>query len=618
MIDYDDGYIAYINGIEVARVNTDTSDEFPAYDAISTRSHRSELASRLTEPVLGVYLDKNVLRSCLKNGDNILAIHILNDNLSDNTMLSIPYLIDLSDYQYNYYDYYSRYKRLIEIDSSDLPLVSISTGENYIPVDGTITVQLGITDNGPEKYNKPTDPFNTYSGPALLKVRGQSSRDFPKQSYRIELNDENGNDTSFALLGMPKESDWILFGPFADKSQIRNKFVYDMASKLGHYNPRSRFCEVIINGQAVGLYMLTEKIKRDKNRVDIQKLQADELYGNDVTGGYILKWDKAASNSVYLRSSRQVEYPDPLQPEQKAYLDAFFHEYDSVLGYNNFLDPVIGYRKYLSDSSLVDFVIMSEIAKLSDAYLFSTYFYKDRADKDNRVKFGPMWDCDLSLGNSYFQNGNNEEGWQYVISTRLKVTRLFQDTVLVNLFQARYNQLRQTTLSNDSLFAYFDTLLKVSENARIRNYEIWPVIDKDLFGPAYSVSDFDEEIELTKSWLTRRLAWIDSHIGTLYYPIQIKPVLSVENVGVYSMNAYPNPFTDELYLSLYLEKKRNVKIEIVNLTGQVLYMREDEVEAGNYDVNLTNGTTSSLDPDIYFVRLYLDNLPVSTEKIMKR
>jgi hypothetical protein len=618
LVDYDDGYIAYLNGHEIARVNIDTT-KFPEYNAVAIRSHKSEYVLGLTYPVLGVYLDKSVLRSCLVNGDNVLAIHTLNDTLQGSSLICIPNLINETSIVYNYYNDESRYKRLIKIDSSDIPLVVINTDAYGIPYEGYVNANMGIINNGPGNYNKLDDPFNDYSGPISIKLRGQSSHDFPKTSYHINLLDPNGNDTNLVLLGMPKESDWVLFGPFTDKSQIRNKLVYDLGRKLGEYNPRTRFCELIINGQSVGLYILTENIKRGKDRVNISKLKESDTLGLDVTGGYIFKYDKVGDDLVSLTKSRQVEYPKSLQKQQRAYCEHFFHLYDSVLNWNNFRDPVIGYRKYLSDSSLVDYLIINEITKNADSYLFSTYFYKDREDKDNRIKFGPLWDYDLCFGNTIFQGGNLTNGWQFAngTNTRLTVTRLFQDTALVDFFQQRYAQLRATTLSNDSIFAFIDTLVKYTEKARIRNYEIWPLIDKDLFYPAYSVTSYEGEINTIKDWLTDRLLWIDDNISKISYPVKIYSPIIEAQTGVYSFNAFPNPFNEELKLDLLLQKQQDVRVDVISLTGQIISTISNKLDAGEYEINLMNEKVSSLQSGLYFVRLYLDNIPVGTEKIIK-
>ncbi len=91
---------------------------------------------------------------------------------------------------------------------------------------------------------------------------------------------------------MPEENDWILHGPYTDKTLMRNAVVFELGEKLNRYTPRRRYCELFINGDYQGVYMLMENIKRDENRVDIATLLPEDIEGNELTGGYILKIDK--------------------------------------------------------------------------------------------------------------------------------------------------------------------------------------------------------------------------------------------------------------------------------------------------------------------------------------
>ena len=91
---------------------------------------------------------------------------------------------------------------------------------------------------------------------------------------------------------MPIENDWILYAPYSDKALMRNFLTFDLGRKMGHYSPRTVYCELVINGDYKGIYILMEKIKRDNDRVDIAKLDSDDLAGDSLTGGYIIKIDK--------------------------------------------------------------------------------------------------------------------------------------------------------------------------------------------------------------------------------------------------------------------------------------------------------------------------------------
>jgi spore coat protein CotH len=618
--DYDDGFIAYINGIEIARVNVDKSVPLPPYNAVATRSHVSEYISQITNPVLGIYLDESVLEKCLVDGENILAVHVINDNVADK-LIFIPLLEVVSNSSYNVWGFDSRYKRLIDIDSSNLPLVFIETDRYGIADDQSIwtTAQMGIVNNGEGKFNKPTDTYNEYNGLISIRTRGQSSADFAKKTYRFELIDNSGTDTSFALLGMPKESDWVLFGPYTDKSQVRNKFGYDLASRMGHYAPRTRFCELTINGQLDGLYILTEQIKRDKNRVDISKLTETDIAGNDVTGGYIFKYDKFDQNMKWFTNDREIVYPDVLNDAQKAYISQFFTTYDLTLSSDDFRDPVKGFRKYASDSSLVDFIIINEITKNADAFLNSTYLYKDRDDKDGRVKFGPVWDFDLGFGNSTFHNGDKTVGWQFVENDRMNLTRYFEDTLFVKLFQKRYHELRAKTYSNDSIFTCLNELTDQIELVRERNYNVWPLIDKNLFFPAYYVDSYANEITYMEDWITTRLKWLDNNVDKIYFKLKLTgndPLKSMaQNMN---LKVSPNPFESELTIKFNLEKESNVRIELYSMTGQLQHQISRENVSENDNLVWNDSKLSSLKSGMYVAKVYVNGIPCQSLKIIKR
>jgi len=620
--DYDDGFIAYLNGVEIARVNADPAVKYPPFDAVATRSHASEYITGLTDPVLGIFLDAALLSTCLTNGENILSVHVINDS-EGTDLIFIPTLLDISTYPYNLWDDNARYKRLIDIDSSNIPLLTIETDQYGIPANQSIwvTAHLGLTDNSNGKANYITDTFNVYDGPISIRTRGQSSRDFSKKSYRFELIDAEGKDTSYSLLGMPAESDWILSGPFTDKSQIRNKFAYDLGLNMGNYAPRTRFCELVINGQLEGLYLLTEQIKRGKNRVDISKLKETDIVGNDVTGGYIFKHDKTDANSKWRTKNREIVYPDVLQVEQKAYLTKLFTTYDSILmKTNDFADPVKGFRKYASDSSLADFIIINEIIKNADAYLYSTYMYKNRNDKDGRIKFGPIWDYDIGFGNSTFQSGHLTAGWQFSINnSSMNISRYMQDTAFVHLFQNRYTELRSGALSNDSIFTLMDKLVEKAGDACIRNYKVWPLIDKELFGPGYYVNNYAAEIAYMKQWIETRLEWLDSNVPKMYFPLKIVGNHELKMLsGNLNLKVYPSRFENELTINFDLETESDVRVELYNLTGQLQLLTELGTVSGHNEVTLNNDQISTLQHGMYFAKVIVNNIETQAVKIIKQ
>ena len=163
---------------------------------------------------------------------------------------------------------------------------------------------------------------------ALLKL-------FPKKSYGFETKTSDfSDDLDVNLGGFPEEEDWILYGPYSDKSLIRNKLTFDLSNAIGFKASNTKFYNLFINGDSKGLYILMEKIKKGKYRVPISDLRPSENAGDNLTGGYLMKIDKTSGSpsknwsSAYgsglssKKSVIQVEYPkyDSLSYGQYSYI----------------------------------------------------------------------------------------------------------------------------------------------------------------------------------------------------------------------------------------------------------------------------------------------------------
>ncbi len=614
--DYDDGYIAYLNGKEILRVNIDEANKFPAYDALTYRSHETEY--RKPFPVYAYYLDSLLLDSCLVEGENVVAVHVLNDSLDGSDLYFKLDLYNVTTAFYSPYMPAFRYSRKTKVDSVNFPLVLIETDEFGITYKNQrVKAQMGIIDNGSGAFNKPSDPCNVYTGSVSIEVRGQSSSEFPKRSYRFELWDEFEQDTNVSLLGMPANDDWILFAPFQDKAHFRNTMIFDLARRFGRYQPRTRYCELILNDEYKGLYLLVEKIKRSPDRLNLARLRPDEIDGNDVTGGFIIKYDKPGG-------SLQIVYPneEDIVQEQIDYIMGFLESYETALFTNDFMDPVKGFRKYINDTSLIDYIIMTEFPRNCDGYMNSTYFYKDRADRDNRLTYGPMWDNDLVFGNTTFQRGDQTDGWHFEFDwgrTNIHILRMLQDRDFVELFQERWGMARASFLHTDSLMAYIDSAVNYLADPIERNYEAWPVIGDDLFSSNYISTSYENEIYNIKNWLNGRLEWLDDNIGDIYYDVDIYSSYEPAYTDSYfGFEIFPIPFTDVITIACSSSEDVDVRSEIFDLSGQLIYAEENQVQTGVSHITLNNSNIGNLTSGIYFLRILKNGELVSTRKINKQ
>ena len=120
----------------------------------------------------------------------------------------------------------------LEFTSSNLPIVVIDTHGARIRQDPRIPADMGIIYNGEGKRNRLTDPFNNYDGKIAIELRGSATAGYPKAPYRLETQDDQGENLNVPLIGMPSENDWILYPPYDDQSLIRNCLAYRNEARI--------------------------------------------------------------------------------------------------------------------------------------------------------------------------------------------------------------------------------------------------------------------------------------------------------------------------------------------------------------------------------------------------
>ena len=418
-MDYDDGYIAFLNGHEIARANAGDPNEIPTFDQTASDLHEAQMYQG-GEPDY-VVLNQQQVRDFLRSGENVLAIQVYNENIGSSDLSAIPFFtIGVEDNQQIYGTPPSWFNPPLRTDgsfSSNLPIVAIETNGLPIVDEPRITAHMGIVFDDSKEENRLSDGFNHFEGQISIEIRGSSSQSFPKKQYRLELQNEDGSNRNVSLLGMPKENDWILYAPYSDKSLIRNILAYKLARDMGYYAPRTKLCELILNGEYMGVYVLMEKIKRDKNRVNINSLNPDELEGEDLTGGYIIKIDRSQGDKSWFSPIRPIpngqqqtefvyEYPksEDIVPEQEIYIREYITDFEQALNSPDFRDPNLGYKPYINVESFVDFLLLNEVTRNVDAYRLSTYMYKD---KNGPLTMGPIWDFNLAFGNADYCEGGS-------------------------------------------------------------------------------------------------------------------------------------------------------------------------------------------------------------------
>lgn len=429
------------------------------------------------------------------------------------------------------------------LTSTNLPIILINTQGQTINDEPGIIGDLKIINN-PSGINAPTDTPTDYDGKAKVEYHGCSSQNFPKKSLGIELRSTTAVTTSInaPLLGFPAESDWILIASYTDKTFIRDELAFYMSNQAGRYASRTKPVEVIIDNEYQGIYVFEEKIKRDANRVNINKLDPTDLGNNSITGGYIVKIDKTCGSfdpahqwqSAYSSPGGNrphywlTHYPNDenLVSQKFSYIKNYINTFEATMASSTCCQAETGYSKYMVDDTFIDHFLLEEVTSNADAYRFSAYISKERDSKGGKLSAGPIWDMNLAFGfllTPFPTYTQSYEGWRYLAPGDPSFPvpfwwgKLLSCCAYNHKVVSRYKQLRQTIWQTANLLAYIDTQYTLmNQGAYARNFQKWPVIGVSLWNdePSYNGATLTDEIDFLKTWLTNRLDWMDSHIDS--------------------------------------------------------------------------------------------------------
>ncbi len=326
----------------------------------------------------------------------------------------------------------------------------------------------------------------------LIKGRGNSNWTSPKKPYRLKL------ETEYPLFGLHKDKAWVLMGNYFDKTMLRTNTAFYMGSISNlDYTPKAHYVELMLNGRYNGTYMLCEKLKRSKHRVDV---------GDD---GFLLEVDAVAKDDDVTFRTNHLKHPINIKsPSVEAgdddynYIKNFVLKAESALFSDNFKDSSEGWQKYMDIDSFVEWYLINEIAKNNDALFYSSCYMN--LTRDGKLKMGPIWDYDIAFGNIDYNNNFRADG--FWVKTTTWYSRLFEDPAFVEKVKERfkffYNHKEDIYRDMAENAVYLKQAVVENENRWGTLYtETWP--NYDIWG------NYNNEVQSMKEWLEERFDWLN-------------------------------------------------------------------------------------------------------------
>ncbi|MDR0326281.1 MAG: CotH kinase family protein [Oscillospiraceae bacterium] len=399
-----------------------------------------------------------------------------------------------------------------------------------------IRVSLYTVDNA-NAWNH-IDDAPAHTSEATFRIRGNSSRWFDKPNYRIRLTQQDPLlENPLPLLGMTPGVEWALHGPFLDKTLMRAYVWINLSADIFGYAPSVRFCELILNGEYQGLYVLMETLTVQEGRVDLYRYRdgdpvmsyfvvldsrTNPLKRADVFSDYTLRFDTGKHvEMLYPGTLRQTEHV-------RNYITTGISEIEKHLYSLELLQRTEAYERYINTDSFVDFYLFNEFIGDNDTFSNSTYFHQDARGK---LTIGPSWDYN-NVMNNFFYNLPADE---FILARRGWYERLMMDGTFVGRVVSRWRELRRGVLSEENLLRYHTEVEQWLGSAVWRNYEVWGYsfdpdrlngrtrrrpsneeMEEGLTLHDVNPSSYSEAMDWMLEYMLERGRWMDENIDALY------------------------------------------------------------------------------------------------------
>lgn len=353
--------------------------------------------------------------------------------------------------------------------SGTLPVLYIQT-ENKEPItskDFYLNATYYLDAIGLEGY----ESIGSASAPLTMEIKGRGNYSwtgFDKKPYRIKLADKQ------PLLGMKKSKHFALLAHADDsndrKGFMRNAVGFELSRMIGlTYTPDARPLEVVLNGDYIGLYFLTEHIRVDKDRVNIVEQDDEETDSEKITGGWLVEIDNYDDDPHITikeggKTTMWITYktPEVLSSQQEQYLTEQMKLIDNLVYGDKNSEEL---WNYLDMDALAKFYIVQELTDNYESFHGSCYLHKELGENE-KWYFGPVWD----FGSSF-----NRDKSQYMYQGDVWHNHWIPEICKFPAFMNRVKEIWNEFYNGDynNIYNFIDTHENLIAQAAVKDKERW-------------------------------------------------------------------------------------------------------------------------------------------------
>ena len=403
---------------------------------------------------------------------------------------------------------------VVSVACTGLPVVQIDTADgNPTPAKEKHNGRLQIYYPDGKKYDSGT--ANEFT----VKVRGNATAWYPKHPYKLKL------PKKMNLLNIDssenKDKNWVLLAGYCDKTLLRTKIGFYTASLFNDiigneklYIPHSEFVDVVLNGEYIGNYCLTDSVKEGSERLAVNEKATDEGgigFVAEYDGGYYAnepKWFKTQKKQY----PYTFKFPDTDDADFDSYM-AWFEEnmnkFESAL-YDE--DSEDDWKNYIDIESFARWFLAHNIlANIDTNYFFS----KKTSDDTSKLIMGPVWDFEWSIGIGWYY-GSRPRPADYWCVSGWYFAELLKKAEFVAEVKSQWEKLNSAYPDlAGTINAKMDEYAENIGTSQKINFMRWNILNTSVSVGGIPLGDYEAELDCDKQFMTNRIPWLDSAINGL-------------------------------------------------------------------------------------------------------
>ena len=352
-----------------------------------------------------------------------------------------------------------------------------------------------------------------------IKGRGNSTWGADKKPYKIKLESKKN------VLGLGKNKHWVLVANAFDRTLLKDRISGWLGDRIGMpYTPRGEPVDLVMRNtdgtfeKYLGSYYLSEQVRVDDNRIEIEELEEGDVDPAVITGGYLVQigtqTDENSPSLFRTKENTWANHTPNFDPEDGGYVNDVQRDY--IRGYMQDIEDEIismdfegedgrSYRDLMDVNSAARYWLVMELSKNADAYTTgSTYLYKPRGSV---MYWGPLWDFDYAW---YYDNDYDSFA---VNDTWIK--HLLKDDGTGGFVEAINNnwpEVKAAALELAQDGGIIDQYYEETKLSQQKDLEIYPEKVPEIGGKEFNPAEAKENLKL---WIRNRVAWMDAHLSDI-------------------------------------------------------------------------------------------------------